>query len=246
MRVDAQEHIRVSVHTGTRVDTCKHRHAQMKTCGHNEPCTHRHACLHTCTHAHTHTCAHGPCSKLFGNILESSSLASCLQNLLPSPTYELECPRGRGAHYIPGHSPQCQATQDIRRSLTCQPRDLKTCSPPPTTHTHLLLLCASVSNHEWSQCTQRQPGLCCHEAYMPWGMYSSSLRRQECESNHSSLLPPPKPAGPSPFEAGCPHCGEGRIRGPGASLQIGGVVLCPGIHPDSTQECLQPSQGSHG
>ena len=72
----------------------------------------------------------GPLVGVFGNILESSRLASCLQNFLPSPAYELECPRGRGAHYIPGHSPQCQATQDIRRSLTCQPRELK--RPPPT------------------------------------------------------------------------------------------------------------------
>lgn len=70
-----------------------------------------------------------PRGGLFGNILESSSSASCLQNLLPSPGYELERPQGRGAHYIPGHSPQCRATQDIGRSLTCQPRDLKRSRP---------------------------------------------------------------------------------------------------------------------
>ena len=49
--------------------------------------------------------------------LESSSSASSLQKLLPSPAYELECPQGQGAHDIPGHPPQCQAAHDMGRIL---------------------------------------------------------------------------------------------------------------------------------
>lgn len=70
-----------------------------------------------------------------GGIVESSSSTSTLQNLLPSIAYELECPRGQGAHYIPGHPPQCRAGHDIRRILSCQPCGSKKAPSP---------LCASV------------------------------------------------------------------------------------------------------
>lgn len=64
------------------------------------------------------------------------------------------------------------------------------------------------------------------------------------EISHSSFLPPPATQAPSCLEQGIPTVERGESKDPGP-LQTTGVVLCPGIHLDPTQKCLQPSRAPH-